>query len=407
MRPTMLTATDVRREQPRADAPVGSTAEGMSVFGYDLVRTLERPTANAVVSPLSIAYAFGMVRAGAAGETAAQLDRVLGFPDGLHPALNAIGRAAITTDQAPPPDPGAKRDPDDPPAPPVVAIANALFANVGFTARQNFLRTLASQYGAGVRTLDFENDPAGAVEAINAWAAEHTSDRIRKVFDELDRDTKLVLANAVYLKAEWQLAFTDGGTLDEDFTTLDGRTTTAKMMHQQGEYGYAIGDGWQAIDLPYVGGELVMRVLVPTGDIEPVALLEPTTLAAVESEMRHDRVDFAMPRFDFATNVGLVDALRQLGVTDAFDPDRANFAPMAAESLYVGQAVHRANITVDERGTEAAAVTAAAMVPTSLPQQPKVRIRADRAFAFTITHTETDAPLFVGQVTDPGQTVSN
>lgn len=405
VRPQVLSAADVEREAPRADAAIAPTVAGMSAFGYDLVRGLDEPEQNAVVSPASIAYAFGMVRAGAAGRTATQLDQALGFPeDGLHPALNAITQRAGTTGKAPPPAGDTKkRKPDESPEPPVVAIANGLFAKAGLEARQEFLRTLAAQYGANVQTLDFRNDPQGAVRAINEWAAEQTADRIRKVFEELPEDTALVLANAVYLKAEWQSQFSENDTVDEDFTKLDGSTTTAKMMHQQANLGYALGDGWQAVELPYAGDELVMRVIVPTGDVRPVELLKPATLAAVDDGMRSDYIDFAMPRFDFATNVELGKQLRALGMTDAFDPGAADFSGMAAEDLYIGQAVHRANITVDERGTEAAAVTAVGMRTTALPPEPKVKISADRAFAFTITHKATGTPLFTGQVTDPAE----
>lgn len=399
MRPQMVQAADIERERPGSGVQVAPTAAGITAFGHELLASAG--DTNVVVSPASIAYAFGMARAGAGGETAAQIDRVLGFPsEGLHEALNAITYETVTVD-APPPTPasGEKRKPGEPPKPPVVTVANGLFARAGFSFRQEFLRTLAAYYGSGVQTVDFASQDAA--DLINAWAAEQTAGRIKQVFERLDPETAMVLANAVYFKGDWRVPFEEHATKDAAFTTASGEQKTAKMMHQLTRLDYAIGDRWKAVELPYAGDELAMRVIVPTGDVSPAALLTSETLRSVEDSLQTGMVSFSMPRFDFETDIRLTNSLRELGMTAPFDPDSADFSGISAEErLYISQAVHKANITVDEWGTEAAAVTAVGMQVTSVPVA-EATIRADRAFAFTIVHKPTGTPLFMGQVADP------
>ncbi|MEQ7129016.1 serpin family protein [Actinopolymorpha sp. B11F2] len=402
----LVAAAGVDRVTPPRDAPVAPTVDGMTAFGHALMQRASDPLTNFVASPASIAFAFGMVRAGARGETAVQIDDVLGFPpDGPHLALNAITRQVVTTDKAPP-RASSKREPGEPPAPPVVAVANALFAQEGFAIREAFLRTLKEHYDTGVQTLDLQS-PA-ALETINAWVRQQTAERITKLFEELNPDTMLVLANAVYLKADWAVPFEESATRDETFTKADGGTVKAPMMTRMGAFRHASGADWQAAELPYAGGELAMWIVVPTAKptaaapFEPVTLLRPQLLREVASGLRSGRARVALPRWDFATNLELASLLQLLGMTVPFGRS-ADFSGIA-DRLYIDQAIHRANITVDEFGTEAAAVTGLAMRTTSLPAEPKTVIRADRAFAFAVVHLPTQTPLFLGQVADPTAT---
>jgi serine protease inhibitor len=396
--PAMI-AKDVKRLAPSADAPVGPTVDGMIASGPDLIRASgERD--NVVLSPLSICYAFGMTDAGARGDTRTQIHRTLGFPDaGPHEALNALTRR-IGTHDVPPPEPKAERTPGEV-RPPVVAIANGLFVQRDFPVEQDFLRVLAEQYGAGVRTTDFTS--GGAADEVNGWVRKQTADRIEKLFDRIDPDTRLVLANAVYLKADWAFPFEKSKTKEEAFRRTAG-SVRVPMMHQEANLRYAAGSGWQAVELPYADRKLAMWVIVPTGDAAPLDLLSPQTLGSVGDGLAPTRVNVALPRWDFATDIDLKKTLTKLGMTAPFDKDRADFTgivPRTDRNLYISQAVHRANITVDENGTEAAAVTGVGMSVTSLPPPAKVEVRADHPFAFAIVHTDTRTPLFVGQVTDP------
>jgi serpin B len=396
----VLTAEGVSREVPK-NAPVGEVVRGITAFGHALYAATAKPLTNMVISPLSIAYASGMARAGAAGTTATELDRVLGFPSaGPHAAFNALTRQIVTVDgPPPPPDAKASRDAQhSEPAAPIVGIANALFARHGMPVKQEFLRTLASQYGTGVRTVDFAKDAAAA---INAWADEQTAGRIKKMFDRLDPATRLVIANAVYLKADRQNAFAEESPeQNAAFTRADGSTVRTKLMRQSADLRYASGPGWQAVELPYARSQLAMWVLLPARGSSPAALLTPETLSRVATGLSTANVSLLLPGWDFATDLDLKPPLKRLGLNALFDG--ADFSGIA-NGISIDQAIHRANITVDEWGTEAAAVTGLAFM-TSGRIAPDTEVRADHPFAFAIMHRPPLTPLFIGHVADPTAT---
>jgi serine protease inhibitor len=389
----VLTAQGVSREVPR-DAPVEPTVDGLTAFGHDLYVVAANPARNIAISPLSIGYAFGMARAGADGETASQLDQVFGFPDQPHAAFNDLDRQIVTAGGPPPRlSPNAIRVPGELLKPPVVAVVNGLFVQNGLPVMDGFLRTLASQYGAGAQIVDFLSGQGA--EQINAWVRERTAERITKLFDRLDPETRLVLANAIYLKADWQTPFAKNPTADSMFTRADGTKITVPMMHQQQSLRYTSGQAWQAVELPYAASELAMRVIVPQGALAPAGLLSAETLSQVEAGLRTEQVDLFLPRWDFTAHLDLLPALNTLGLA-ALD----NFSGISDVGIGLGQAVHRANITVDEWGTEAAAVTGLVFT-VSMPPPPQFVVRADRPFAFAIVHQPTGAPLFIGHVADP------
>ncbi|GAA4191311.1 serpin family protein [Streptosporangium oxazolinicum] len=387
-----VTAKGVKRETPK-DPPVAETVRGLTSFGHALFAATASPGANTVLSPLSIGYAFGLARAGAAGTTATELDALFGFPSGgPHTSFNALTRQIVTTDEPPPlPDPDAERDAQaGAPEPPIVGIANALFTQEGLSVKPGFLRTLAAQYGTGVRQVDFAGDAAGV---INAWAEERTAGRIRKVFDNLPARTRLVLANAVYLKADWTIPFTDAPEEGATFTRADGTTTRTTLMRRDGFLPYASGSGWQAVELRYAGDELAMWVLVPRAGGSPGDLLSPAVMAEVAAGLGERPVRLALPRWDFSTSLDLAEPLAKLGL-------RGNDYSGIVDGALLDQAIHRANIAVDEWGTEAAAVTGL-MFAVSAPAPPEAEVRADHPFAFAIVHRPTLTPLFIGQVGDP------
>src|SRR5262249_37911409 len=252
--PEALTLPGVSRQSAGADAPVGAVVAGLGRFADQFRTVALQPGRNAVFSPLSIGYAFAMLRAAAAGQTAAQLDRLFGFPaTGLHQAYNSLTGQIVTTGGPPPrAAPRATRDPGQPPAPPAVAIANGLFLGSGLRPAEAFLRTLAEQYGAPAQAVDFGSDQAAQV--INAWVQRQTAGRIDHLFDRLDPATVAVIANAVYLKADWRQPFEEGATQQQPFRRADGSTVQVPMMHLVSSgLRYARGSGWQAGQLPYAG----------------------------------------------------------------------------------------------------------------------------------------------------------
>jgi len=393
-------AEGVSRVAPAPDAPVEDLARSITTLGYALSGVSAEPGDNWVVSPTSIAMAFAMARAGAAGETAAQIDQVFGFPEqGLHDAFNSINRQVVTAAVPPARRSNETRQADRPPLPPVVCVGNALFPQAGLAVGDRFLRILAEQYDAGVEPVDFRSPTAK--KSIDDWVRRQTAERIRQLFAELPSNTRLVLANTIYLKADWKHYFGQHPTTAEAFRRTDGTTVQVPMMHQQEQLRYGAGPGWQAVELPMSGGELAMSIVVPTGEARPGDLLAPETLTAVADRLAPQRVDLSLPRWDFATELDLIADLEQLGLTRPFGL-AADFSGISP-GIFIDQAIHKATITVDEWGTEAAAVTGLAFL-SSLPPPPTVRVRADRPFAFAVIHIPTGVPLFLGQVADPSAT---
>lgn len=373
-------ADGVGRVASAADADVAGTMAGLWAFADRFGATTARKGENAVFSPASMGYAFAMLRAGAGGETAEQLDEVFGFPASVHDAFTVLRRDVVTTDKPPT---GSE---------PVVAIANGLFVKQGRTLRADYVRLIREKYGAAAQYVDFTSGEATKV--INAWVREQTADRIDKLFDRIEENTLAVLANAVYLKAGWATPFDESQTKDEPFQLADGGTVNAPMMRfaKPDKLNHVSGDGWQAVELPYKGGELSMWVLLPTKGLTPPRLAADTLSALGDAEPKI--VDLTLPRWEFGQKIDLLPELKKLGLTALSD------LPAFSPHAFVGQAIHRANITVDESGTEAAAVTGIAVEESAGPQ-PDVTVRADRPFTFAIVHKPTGAPMFLGTVADP------
>lgn len=364
-----------------SDADVESTVTGLWTFADRFAEVTGQRGQNAVFSPASLGYAFGMLRAGAGGQTARQLDEVFGFPASVHNAFAVLRRDVVTTDK--PPSGKSSR--------PIVALANGLFLQQGWRVQADYERTLRETYGAAPQYVDFTS--AEATKVIDAWVREQTADRIDKLFDEIDPRTIAVLANAVYLKAFWANQFDAALTEDGAFHLTDGGTVDAPMMRlpKPVELNYARGAGWQAVELPYRGDELVMWVLVPAEGREPPRLTGRALRALAGAEQR--TVDLLLPRWDFGQTIELLPELEKLGLTAL--SNLPGFSPEA----FVGDAIHRANITVDESGTEAAAVTGIAVQLSAGPTP--LTLRADRPFTFAVVHKPTGAPLFLGTVADP------
>jgi serpin B len=392
--PGVLTASGVRREVPAAGSPVGATVTGMTEFGHKLAAATAAPGTNWVCSPLSIAAAFAMARVGARGKTAASLDRFFGFPAaGRDDAFNAITQAVVTTD-VPPPLKQSTRTMDDPTDPPVVSIGNQLFPDRRCTVEPAFLATLAAKYGAGVQVVDFAA-PA-ALRAIDTWADTHTAGRIKKVFDSLDPSTGLVIANTVYLRAGWQELFE--AITDAPFTRGDGTAVTVSTMSVGGRFPFAARDGWKALKLPFAEStSLSMWLLLPPAGGAPVDMLGTDRLAEVGAALTTQPVAVAVPKWKFTTGIDLAEALVGMGLTDVFGT--GDFTGISAQLGGISDAVHKATITVDEFGTEAAAVTALAFPMSGMAAGAE--FTADRPFAFAIVDSDDHVPLFSGIVADP------
>ncbi len=397
--PIKLVSSDVERATGSAEALPDAVA-ALHDLGAGLYGELGTTEGNLALSPYSVAVALAMTQNGARGKTLAEMTDVLGGvePERLNGGLNAL--TSYVESLA-----GTKEKLDGKKGEIALRAANQLFGEQTMTFEKPFLDTLAREYGAGLRAVDFVGDTEGARVAINDWTAERTEDRIEELIPSgvLDALTRLVLVNALYLKAPWEEHFVKELTTDKAFHLLDGSTVKVPMMSLQTGVGhYGKGDGWQTLQLPYAGRELAMSIVLPDeGRLEDVEAeiaggALPTMLASVQPEM----VDVSLPRWTFRTEASLADVLSALGMTTPFDANAADFSAMTTEAkLFISAVLHQTFIAVDEEGTEAAAATAVVMSESSLPQY--VPFTVDRPFLFVIHDIEHGTPLFLGRVADP------
>jgi serpin B len=434
---------------PADPADAKSAAASINAFGLDLFRAmladpgLGLAEKNAVFSPASIALALGMARAGARGETAAQIDAVLHVNgwDELGAGLNALDQALASRNATWTDSERTRRQV-------ALRIANAAFAQRGWTIEDGFLDAIASAFGAGVQLVDYAGDPDAARRAINAWVSRQTEKRIPDLLapPDVTTRTRLYLVNAVYLKAEWERWFFESETKAASFIRLDGTQVEVPMMYKVGGGGcctdrvpYARGEGWQAVELLYRhaddGAPLAMTLILPDDLVAFEAQLSPDQLVQITTGLDAERKRFEgpqscpsnyepgncypydlrlfMPRFTIETRTELKDVLAAVGMPLAFDPVHADFTrihvPAAAEDrIHISKVIHQANIDVDERGTEAAAATAVGMDTGGGPGPlDEVTLRFDHPFLFVLRDVETGAVLFMGRVVDPSLTSGN
>jgi len=401
----LLAASDLSRvsaSAPRAD--ILSASAAIDAFGADLYAVLAKTAGdgNLVFSPASIETALAMTYAGAAGATADEMATTLRFGlqgDALHQAFNSLDSLLESRSWQ-------GKDPEGRDQGVLVKTANSLWAQKDLPFETLFLDTLAADYGAGVRLVDYKTAAEDARKTINEWVAGQTEDKIKDLIPQgaLDELTRLVLVNAVYLDATWASQFDKAMTVDGQFNTLAGSAVTTPMMNQSAGFPYAKGNGWQAVELPYARDELAMLLVVPDqgrfaeveGELQGGLIHQAASALATGAE-----VELTMPKFEFRTQAGLADALKAMGMEKAFDPQAADFSGMTRqEALYISDVIHEAYIAVDEEGTEAAAATAVIMRATAAPMA-MVQLKVDRPFLFALRDRDTGAVLFLGRVTDP------
>lgn len=371
---------------------------GSNQFAFDLYAAAQNEAdSNLFFSPFSISQAVGMVYAGAAGDTATQMQSVMGFPepDTLVAQVAAVNESLASRAAAVPEELSA-----DPFA---LNIANALWGQVGYPFEAAYLNAIEAGYGATLREMD-SAQPEAATEEINAWVAEQTEDRIPSIVPEgaITPFTRLVLTNAIYFNASWSKPFFP--PQPRPFTLLDGSTVDAPLMTVNNNIRHTVGAGYVAVEVPYIANGLGMIAIAPT-DFEAFEdTLDATTFNSVVAGLGMPQpVILTMPPFEISSDFLLNEQLQSLGMTDAFLPDAADFSGITqtVEPFFLSEAIHKAFVKVDENGTEAAAATAMMMETTSAAPSPPIEIRLNRPFIFAIYDRETEAVLFLGRVLDP------
>ncbi len=280
---------------------------------------------------------------------------------------------------------------------------NAIWGQKDYSFLDEFLDTLAENYGAGLRVVDFINETEEARVTINEWVEKQTEGRIEDLIPKgaVDAATRLVLTNAIYFNAAWAYPFEPTDTQDGPFHLLDGGQVTVPFMFRAERYGCAYGDGYVAVELPYDGDELSMVVIMP--DIDNFETFEASLtaerVAGIIGDIEYTQVALTMPRFEFESEFKLNDMLIEMGMPVAFGPG-ADFSGMTGgRDLYISDVLHKAFVGVDEAGTEAAAATAVIMKQSVALEEAEVIV--DHPFLFLIRDIETEAILFVGRVMNP------
>ncbi len=395
--PALMTADGVQRASAALPAYAGELAmfreSARKLGGALLADGGEAGNGNVVSSPASLMIALAMLRAGAAGETAAEMDRVLGFPStGRDEAMNALLASLEKFDG----DPGLV-DEKEPPRTPVLHIANGLFVDRGAATGESYLETLARHYGTGVYPVDFVDEDT-TKPAIDAWVDKNTGGRIKKAPAEYDPDNTFSLLNAVYFASAWKVPFDPSDTADLRFTTADGEQILVPTMQTIQAAAYAEGPGWRAVDLPYADG-FAMRLVLPDEGAPGVGTEVLAGAAAELGAAAPSPVQIFLPAWDHKSDFNLRKVFSGLGLDHMLGTD-ADFNAIQ-RGMMLTQAAQAANITVSEKGTVAAAVTQINAKETSAVVPPPQVLRFDRPFHYEIVHAETGMPLFMGTVVDP------
>ncbi|MGA7316654.1 MAG: serpin family protein, partial [Silvibacterium sp.] len=288
-------------------------------------------------------------------------------------------------------------------------VANALWAQPGYTFLDSFLKVTKNDYGAGFNQVDFKGETEAARLTINRWIEQKTENKIKDLIQPgvLDSMTKLVLTNAIYFKGDWQTQFDKAKTKDEDFHVSPGQTVKTPLMHREGEFNYFNGETFQVLEIPYKSAELSMIIFLPN-DMSGLPVLEQALTASnTQKWLRQlgpaSKVVVTMPSFKLTQQFELESTLSAMGMPLAFQKG-ADFSGMTGNrEFFISAAIHKAYVDVNEEGTEAAAATAVVIRPAAarLHPQPTPVFRADHPFVFLIRDHRSGSILFMGRVINP------
>lgn len=375
-----------------------AVVRGGNQFALDLLGRLD-PKANVFFSPASISTALAMTYAGARGQTAEQMAKVLHFDldaKRLHPAFAAL----LWEMQGEGKQPGYRLN-----------IANALWGHKNTRFLPDFLQQTKDNYGAGLQQVDFAN-PDDARRLINAWVARQTADKIKDLLQSGDVTpaTRLVLTNAIYFKGDWLHPFKSDHSHDQPFHVTPTNDVSVSMMHQTSTFNHFTDKekSFQILEMPYKESTLSMIVLLPAqvdGLAQFEKKLDAPSVGQWLQQMKSARVEVTLPKFKTSRRLELADRLQAMGMRAAFDDAEADFTGMTNEKppLVLSAVIHEAWVDVNEKGTEAAAATAVVARPAAAappPERPIV-FRADHPFLFLIRDMRSGSILFLGRVSNP------
>lgn len=347
---------------------------------------------NVVASPGSLLLALAMLRTGASGATAAEMDNVLDLPAQHRDEALAALLASLEAFDG---DPGSV-DEKNPPRRPVLHTANGLFLDKGVPTGEGYLRSLARYYGAGVYPVDFQ-DQGTTKPAIDAWVDKNTGGRIKRAPAEYRRENTFSMVNTVYFASAWKVPFDPADTADRPFTTATGEKVSVPTMSGVQDVSFARGEGWQAVDLPYAEG-FVMRLVLPDAGTPGAGVPYLADAAPALAAAAPEPTQIYLPHWDHKSTFELRDVFARLGLRETLET--ATGFDSIQPGLKITQAAQAANITVAEKGTIAAAATQINARSVSGTASSRT-ICFDRPFLYEVVHVETGLPLFMGRASDP------
>lgn len=373
---------------------IKNIARDNTLFALDLYNQLKMTDGNLFFSPFSIFTALAMTWAGARENTAVQMAETLHFTEKPAQFHRAIGDLISQLN-------AVQKETDV-----ELSIANAIWAQKGYQFLDEFFRIVQQSYQADLKQVDFSSAAESARQAINAWVEQQTNEKIKDLLPPkvLNALTRLVLVNAIYFKGFWDNQFKSRDTREMEFWLLTEVAVKVPMMHQEHQFGYWENDWLQIMEMPYKEESLSLIVLLPkekTGITDLEQKLNFENMMAWQSRLRKRKVIVFFPKFKIESQFSLGQTLALMGMSDAFDPELADFSAMVGQKeLYISAVIHKAFLEVNEEGSEAAAATGVVVGVTSIAPSPPI-FKADHPFVFFIRDNKSQSILFLGRVLNP------
>lgn len=364
-----------------------------NTFAFNLMNNLisRDKNENMIISPLSISSILAMTQNGADGETKQEILNCVGLKNISDNDINKQYYSLLdyynnlkSTD---------------------LKIANSIWTNKQIALNDDFKNLTEKYYGAQVSSEDFSS--ADTVDKINKWVNQSTKGQIEKIIDSIDKNTQSILVNSLYFKGRWENEFSTSNTKKEEFTLSNGEKINTDTMEHTSYINYLKGSNFEAISLPYYDN-IEMDIFLPNEGVNINDFTKSITKENFDkwiNSFKSTYVSQQIPKFKMDYTADLNDTLKTLGMNQAFDPEKANFTKLinstSTNPLYISKITHKAFISVDEQGTEAAAVTAEAMAGSAMPSNDPIYFKANRPFFFAIRDNKTGVILFMGKVENP------
>ncbi len=365
----------------------GSRKEEIIDFSLNLLRE-DYAGQNILISPLSIVSALGMTANGADGQTLAEMEQVLNADvQGLNDYLKSYTAYLPSSEKY------------------KVGLANSIWFkdDESLTVNRDFLQTNKDYYDAGIYKTPFNESTKNA---INNWVKDKTGGMIEKLLEEAPpADAVMYLINALSFDAEWENIYKDTQIRAGEFTLENGEKQTVEFMSSS-EFTYLENDAITGFMKPYKDNKYAFVALLPGENISMADLLSALDAKDVMDLIKNrkdEEVYAKIPKFSAEYSTLLNNSLQKLGMSDAFDVEKADFTGLgksADGNIFISRVIHKTKIDVDEKGTKAGAVTAVEMKDCgSAPmiEEPK-KIFLDRPFFYMLVDTEQNLPLFMGSL---------